>query len=283
MTNLDAIIIGIVQGLTEFLPISSSGHLVVVRYFYGVHNISLHYIVLLHVGTLVAVCAALWRDIVSIIGKVVRREPDGLKIATAILITMIPAGLVGFYFTGFLDRIFCEDGYKFNNGMILEPYKFVGAAFIATAYFIIGPSDDIIKDRIKTGARGKDSEGLTYMNALVIGLFQALAVIPGISRSGATIYAGLRAGLSRDFAARFSFLMSIPIILGAFLKDVMDPSFRIDWVYKPDQRGVMLLGVAIAAVVGFFAIKLLLKIITTRDLRPFVVYLWIIGLLCIAS
>lgn len=283
MTNLDAIIIGIVQGLTEFLPISSSGHLVVVRYFYGVHNISLNYIVLLHVGTLVAVCAALWRDIVSIIGKVVRREPDGLKIATAILITMIPAGLVGFYFTGFLDRIFCENGYKFNNGMVLEPYKFVGAAFIATAYFMIGPSDDIIKDRIKTGARGKGSEGLTYMNALVIGLFQALAVIPGISRCGATIYAGLRAGLSREFAARFSFLMSIPIILGAFLKDVMDPSFRIDWVYKPDQRGVMLLGVAIAAVVGFFAIKLLLKIITTRDLRPFVVYLWIIGLLCIAS
>ena len=117
----------------------------------------------------------------------------------------------------------------------------------------------------------------------MLGCIQAVAVIPGVSRCGATIYAGLKCGFSRQFAARFSFLLSIPVILGAFAKDMLDPMIRTKLIYDSGQMNVMLLGVAVATVVGYAAIKLLLHVISTRDLRPFGVYLWILGLVCIAS
>ena len=285
MSTLDAIVVGIVQGLAEFLPISSSGHLVVTRYFYGANDVSQSYIILLHVGTLLAVCAALWRDILDIAKKFFKKDPEGIRMVVSIAITIIPAALVGIFLADKLDSIFYEDGLTIMGGIPLEPYKFVGLAFIATAYFFIGPTDEIIHDRIDNDIKGTGPESITFAKAIILGCFQAAAVIPGVSRCGATLYGGLKCGFSRQFAARFSFLMSIPVILGAFAKDMLDPTVRTKLIYECDsgQLQIMLLGVAVAAVVGFFAIKLLLYIISTRDLRPFGVYLWILGLICIAS
>jgi len=285
MSIQDAIVVGIVQGLAEFLPISSSGHLVVTRYFYGANDVSQSYIILLHVGTLIAVCAALWKDIFDIAKKFFKKDPEGIRMVVAIAITILPAAFVGFFLADKLDSIFYEDGMWIMGGKAwLEPYKFVGLAFIATAYFFIGPSDVIIHDRVENDIKGSGPESMSYMKAVILGCIQAVAVIPGVSRCGATIYAGLKCGFSRQFAARFSFLMSIPVILGAFAKDMLNPAIRTKLAYTTnDQLQVMLLGVAIATVVGYAAIKLLLHIISTRDLRPFGVYLWILGLVCIAS
>jgi undecaprenyl-diphosphatase len=284
MSVIDAIVVGVVQGLSEFLPISSSGHLVVTRYFYGINDISQSYIILLHVGTLIAVCAAMWKDIFDIIKKVLARDQEGINLALAILVTVIPAALVGFFLSDRIDALFYEKGMYIMGGRYwLEPYKFVGMAFIATAYFFIGPSDVIIRNRIENDIHGSGPEAMTFTKALTLGCIQAIAIIPGISRCGATIYGGLKNGFSREYAARFSFLMSIPVILGAFVKDLLDVNVRTKLIYDRPQLNIMLLGVAIAAVVGFLAIKLLIRLITSRDLRPFGVYLWILGLVCIAS
>ncbi len=280
MSLLDAVIVGIVQGLTEFLPISSSGHLVVLRYFVPIHDLSSSYIILLHAGTLIAVVGALWRDIYTLIRTVITGEGYGRKIAVAICVATIPGAFFGYFFGTHIDAIFCEKGAVISN-IPLEPYKFVGLAFIITAAYFLHTADNVIKKREEEGTTGGGPETLSWSNAVLIGCAQALAIFPGISRSGATIAAGLKTGLSRELAVRFSFLLSIPIILGSFVNEI--PELRITLMYESDQLSTMLVGVAVAAVSGFIAINWMLKLIVRHDLRRFVMYLWILGLLCIAS
>jgi len=279
MTLLDALIVGIVQGLAEFLPISSSGHLVVTRYFYGVHDISLSYIVLLHVGTLAAVLAALWRDIWTIINDCISGRGHGRSLAVAVIIATIPGALIGFFFEDAVDKIFVENGMMIG-AFPLEPYKFVGLAFLVTAQVFLHHADVVLKRRAETNTHGFGAERMSWMTALRIGLAQALAVIPGISRSGATIATGIISGFSRDFATRFSFLMSIPIIMGSALAQL--PHLRVEWPYEPNKQAIII-GVIAAAVSGFLAIKFMLHLLRSHDLRRFIVYLWILGLICIAS
>lgn len=279
MSFLDAIIVGVVQGLAEFLPISSSGHLVVTRYFYGVHDLSLSYIVLLHAGTLVAVIAALWRDLWQIVTDCIYNRGHGRSIAIALIIATIPGALVGYFFEDYVDRVFVEKGLTIGT-FPLEPYKFVGLAFIITAQVFLHHADLVLKHRAEKNAHGAGAEALSWSAALRIGLAQALAVIPGISRSGATIATGIISGFSRDFAARFSFLMSIPIIAGSALAEL--PKLRVEWPYEPDKHAI-LAGVLAATISGFLAIKFMLRLLRSHDLRRFIVYLWILGLICIAS
>lgn len=279
MTTLDAIIVGAVQGFTEFLPVSSSGHLVVTRYFYGVPDLTLQFDVLLHGGTLAAVVAALWKDILAIGRDVLAWNERGKRLLTALVIATVPGALFGYLFGGRIDELFCEKGIM-RGGLMISPYQLVGAAFICTAYFILRPANDIIRKRLAAGEAGTAMGAITYQNALVIGLAQALAVVPGISRSGATLSAGIWSGMSQRDAARFSFLMAIPIILGAVAHQV-----RAAWVplqYDANMRP-MLVGVACAAVTGFIAVKWMLRLLESKDLHKFIVYLWIIGLLCVAS
>jgi len=268
-----------VQGLAEFLPVSSSGHLVVTRYFYGVHDLSLSYIVLLHVGTLAAVVFALWRDIWRIVNDCITGRGYGRPLAAALVVASIPGALAGFFFEDILDRIFVEQGMTLG-AFPLEPYKFVGLAFIFTAQFFLHKADLMLKQRAEQGTHGAGADRMTLQAALRIGFAQALAVVPGISRSGATIATGIMTGFSRDFAARFSFLMSIPIILGSALAQL--PKFRVEWPYEPNKQAIII-GVLAAAVSGFLAIKFMLHLLRAHDLRRFIVYLWIIGLICIAS
>lgn len=284
MSLLDALIVGIVQGLTEFIPVSSSGHLVVVRYFVPVHDLSLSYIILLHLGTLVAVFAALWKDIYTLIRSFITGEGYGRKIALAIIIATIPGVFFGYFFSSTIDHIFVEQGITIGN-VPIEPFKFVGVALIITAAYFLGTIDTVIAEREESGETGFGHDKITNKNAFIIGCAQALAVFPGISRSGATIAAGLKNGLSRDFAVRFSFIMSIPIILGSCLYDIMSnwSELHTTMTYEPESFGIMWIGVAASAVSGFIAVKWMIKLITTKNLKPFAVYLWILGLICIAS
>jgi len=274
MTILDAIVVGLIQGLAEFLPISSSGHLAIARYFYGT-EISMTYIILLHVGTLVAVVAALWKDIWKITVSMITGEGYGRKIAVSVIVATIPAAFAGFFFSGKIDAIFLEKGMVIK-GVPIEPYKFVGLAFILTATLLLKKADEIIKTRTEKKIKGTDEDGVTWQKAFKVGLMQMFAIVPGVSRSGATITAGLQNGFSRKFAAKFSFLMSIPIILGSFIHEL--PKLKVTLPYET-QLFPMFLGIAVAAISGRFMIHL----ISTKDLRYFITYLWIIGLICIAS
>jgi len=269
MDVLQAIIIGIVQGLTEFLPISSSGHLVLVPEIMGVTS-SLAFDTLLHVGTLVAVVTYFWSDIVHMIRSFISSLTDipggnfrnGIdedpykRLAWMVIIGTIPAGLAGVLFKDFFESLFSS-------------ITAVGFFLIVTGFLLWG------SERISARVREKlPVEKLGVRDSLIIGGAQALAIAPGISRSGATISAGLFLGFERELAARYSFLLSIPAILGAAIIQVKDISAGMDLL-----GASMIAGFVASAVSGYIAIKFLLKLIRERDLYVFAYYCFALGLL----
>lgn len=269
MDVLQAIIIGIVQGLTEFLPISSSGHLVLVPEIMGVTS-SLAFDTLLHVGTLVAVVTYFWSDIVHMIRSFISSLTDipggnfrnGIdedpykRLAWMVIIGTIPAGLAGVLFKDFFESLFSS-------------ITAVGFFLIVTGLLLWG------SERISARIREKlPVEKLGVRDSLIIGGAQALAIAPGISRSGATISAGLFLGFERELAARYSFLLSIPAILGAAIIQVKDISAGMDLL-----GASMIAGFVASAISGYIAIKFLLKLIKERDLYVFAYYCFALGLL----
>ncbi|QEF94470.1 undecaprenyl-diphosphatase UppP [Methanothermobacter sp. KEPCO-1] len=269
MDVLQAIIIGIVQGLTEFLPVSSSGHLVLVPEIMGVKS-SLAFDTLLHVGTLVAVVTYFWSDIVHMIRSFISSLTDipggnfrnGIdedpykRLAWMVIIGTIPAGLAGVLFKDFFESLFSS-------------ITAVGFFLIVTGLLLWG------SERISARIREKlPVEKLGVRDSLIIGGAQALAIAPGISRSGATISAGLFLGFERELAARYSFLLSIPAILGAAIIQVKDISAGMDLL-----GASMIAGFVASAVSGYIAIKFLLKLIRERDLYVFASYCFAVGLL----
>ncbi|MDI9614493.1 undecaprenyl-diphosphatase UppP [Methanothermobacter sp.] len=273
MDVLQAIIIGIFQGLTEFLPISSSGHLVLVPEIMGVKS-SLAFDTLLHVGTLVAVVTYFWSDIIHMIRSFIssltdiprgnfRRgiEEDPFKrLAWMVIIGTIPAGLAGVLFKDFFESLFSS-------------ITAVGFFLIVTGLLLWG------SERISARIREKlPVEKLGVRDSLIIGGAQALAIAPGISRSGATISAGLFLGFERELAARYSFLLSIPAILGAALIQVKDISAGMDLL-----GASMIAGFVASAVSGYIAIKFLLKLIRERDLYIFAYYCFVLGILIMGA
>lgn len=247
MTVLEAAILGLLQGLTEFLPISSSGHLVIAQHVLAVDDGGLFFEVLLHVATLAAVVAVYWRDIVDLIKKPFQKYTYLLIAAT------IPTGIIGLTFEDTFEKLFSSInivGYMlFITGFILLLAEFVSRTFLSSSKF-------------------------TYLQSIIIGLGQGLAITPGISRSGTTIAVGLLVGLERKEAARFSFLLSIPAILGASVLEARD-------IVLADINTGLLLPYAVGAVVaglsGYLAIKLLLGILNQGKLYYFSIYVWILG------
>ncbi|MGB9936311.1 MAG: undecaprenyl-diphosphatase UppP [Methanobacterium sp.] len=267
MDIIQAIILGIVQGLTEFLPVSSSAHLVFVPEILKVQS-SLAFDTLLHVGSLVAVIGYFWNDIINILKSFVSslmdiprgqfkeglREDQFKKLAWFVIIGTVPAGLAGILFKDFFEGLF-------NN------IPAVGFFLIVTGFLLWG------SEKISKKVEDKRSlKKMTLKDTLIIGSAQALAIAPGISRSGSTIAAGLYLGLERELAARYSFLLSIIAILGAALIQVKDISSLAD-----ENIGVLIAGFLGAAISGYLAIKLLLKLIKERSLMIFAYYCWIIG------
>ncbi|MCL1873100.1 MAG: undecaprenyl-diphosphatase UppP [Clostridiales bacterium] len=238
-----ALFLGILQGLTEFLPVSSSGHLVIFQSFFGIEEPVLLFDTCLHIGSLAAVFIFFWRDIWAILRRPVCKEM-GLLIAGT-----IPVVIAGFLFQDNLEKLFSS---------VLA----VCLALVITGTLLF------ISDRLEGRKQMKE---LSYPAALLVGCFQALALTPGLSRSGSTIFGSLLAGLDRKSAAKYSFLLSIPAILGATVLQFRD-------ILKEGHSLILpfsyLVGTLAAAVVGFFAIKFLLKLLEKKNLKGFAYYCW---------
>lgn len=259
---LKAIVLGIVQGLTEFIPISSSGHLLGIRQLLGWNDAWLDqtFDVSLHVGTLVALILYYRHDWWSItrgfFNHLVRRTPyhkdesDGAsgRLMIPILVACIPAAIVGCIWEDFIEHK-------------LGQWYMIAAALVVIGLVML------LADR--TGKKDRGIDRMNYTDFITIGCAQALALFPGVSRSGITITAGLFRGLDRAAAARFSFLLSTPIILGAGLKKLMS---LVGAGLQPGEAVPMALGFITAAISGYLAIHFLITFLRTRTLTVFVVY-----------
>jgi len=257
MNIFTAVILGIVQGLGEFLPISSSGHLVLLQKVFGISDGTLFFDTMLHVGTLVAVVVVLRNDIIAILRRPIQPLTGFLIIAT------IPAVFAALVFGDQID-------YIFDSG------KFLGVCFLLTAVLLC--VTEILSRRMSNSAGYKKAAEMTWLDALIIGVFQAVAIPPGISRSGATISGALSRKLDRDFAARFSFLLSIPAILGALALNLKDLAKNSEAAAGGLGTGIIA-GTLAAAIVGFFAVKLMLKIVREKSLFGFAMYTAVLGVL----
>jgi len=247
--TIKAILLGVIQGLTEFLPVSSSGHLLLARKYLGLSEAGLFLDTMLHFGTLLAVIAVFWRDIIEMI-----KRPFG-RLPLLIVAGTIPTAVIGLVFKDFFEGIAVSGAT-------------VGWDFLATG--VILWLADSIKDR---GI--KEIDDITYGDSLIVGTLQGAAILPAISRSGLTIAGALFQGIDRKAAARFSFLLSIPAIMGATLlqaADIFDG--------KTESIGTLplVLGTLTAAVTGFIAVKWMIKIIQRGSLKGFAVYVWILGI-----
>lgn len=248
MSVIQAIILGIVQGIAEFLPISSSGHLVLMHRVFGLQYENLTFDIVVHLGTLLAIMWVFWPDIWMLIKKPCQ------KMTALLLIASIPVVVAGFFFRNVIENYF-------RGGIWL------GFAFIITGVLLI------VADKFtKTTKEEKD---ITYVDALIIGCMQALALPPGISRSGTTITGGLVRGINRKAAAKFSFLLALIAIAGAGVLEsfeVISGGGISDLEWLP-----LLVGFITSTVVSYLAIKILLKIINAAKLRYFSFYLFVLA------
>lgn len=265
MTILQAIILGIAQGLTEFLPISSSGHLILVPWLldweYLLDNPAFNksFDVALHLGTLISLAIYFWRDIGQLLAAWVRtlrtrriEEPEG-RLAWLILLSMVPAAIVGVLFEETIVNI-------------------LGAPWLVAVLLIVFGAVMWVVDRWSRKVR--EVEQLGWRGALAIGVSQALALAPGVSRSGVTMVAGLLVGLTREAAARFSFLMSIPIIAGAATYSGFD---LVREGLPAGTAAPFVAGIVSAALSGFAAVWFLLAYLRRHSFLPFVLYRFAVG------
>jgi len=260
MNIINAIILGIVQGLTEFLPVSSSGHLVLLQKIFKIEEPSLFFDTMLHVGTLIAVVTVLWKDIFEILKKPIQKLTGYLILAT------IPAVIAALLFKDAIEEIFTTG-------------KLLGVCFLITAVLLVTAELLSRRKNANAAATEPDENGakMTWLHALFIGVMQALAIPPGISRSGATISGSLFCKLDRNFAARFSFLMSIPAILGAVVMQTKDLVKHGSTEGAQFGTAAIITGTITAGIVGFFAVKFMLKIIREKSLFGFAIYTGVLG------
>ena len=267
MTVFSSFLLGLIQGVAEFLPISSSGHLAIAQNLLNLQaEIPEFFDVLLHLGTLLAVFVAYWQDIKDMvveffhgIGDLAHHStPSPVPPARRLILLIILGTLPLFLVLPIKDKV-----QGLSNNMV-----FIGAALIVTGFLLFA------SDMVKKGR--KNERTTTWLDVLIVGVGQAIATIPGISRSGMTISAGCFMGFERKFAVRFSFLLSIPAVLGAnilSLKDAFEAG--IAWSEVP----VYLVGVVTAAVVGYLCIRLLKMIADKGKFGAFAYYCWAVGLL----
>lgn len=264
MDIIQAIILGIVQGVTEFIPVSSSGHLVLVPWLLDWDPPALVFDTVVHWGTLLAVLAYFWRDWLTLIAAWLRglvrwdwQDPDA-RLMWLLILGSVPAVVIGFLLEDFFESLF-------GKPVWVSVFLLVTAGLLA------------LSERMGKGIRGLND--LRGVDALVIGLGQATAIAPGISRSGATIAMGLFRGLQRPAAARFSFLLATPIILGAGLFKLQDLFSAPDPVA---QIPALVAGFLAAAISGYLCIWGLLRYLKYGKLYPFAVYCACFGVFCLA-
>lgn len=266
MSSLQAILLGIIQGLTEFLPVSSSGHLVIFQHLFGLKEPAVSFNISVHVGTLIVVIIVFRREIWSILFSFVyslillfkkkRRFDDiiqdtDFKLSLLIITGSFPTAIIGLFFKSIADKLFSS-------------IMLVGLMLIVTGFLLL-----------LTRNLNKSRKGInlfSFKDAAIIGITQGLAIIPGISRSGSTIAAGLFLGLDRETAAKYSFLLSIPAIIGAEILNLRD--FSAGALFADTT---ILFGVAASFITGYCALKLLLYIVKKGNLHLFAPYCWAAG------
>ena len=267
MDIIQGIIIGIVQGLTEFLPVSSSAHLVFIQKLLGVQS-SLAFDTFLHLGTLIAVMWFFRYDIYKMLkswwlslGDILQgRFREGFyedpykRLAWYVILATIPVGIVGVLFEDSVDALFS------------------GALYVPAFFLFVTGTILYLSQRMTSGEINYNT--ITKKEALFMGLGQACAILPGLSRSGTTIAAGLTIGLDKEFAAKFSFILSIPAILGAFILQVKDIGSAMDANFLP-----VFLGFIASIIAGYMAIKWMLDLIQNKSLDIFAFYCWLMGLI----
>jgi undecaprenyl-diphosphatase len=269
MTFLQAIILGIVQGLTEFIPVSSSGHLVLVPHFLGwefVEKQKFIFDVLVQWGTLFAVCVYFWKDLTTIAAAftqgIIRRKPfadPDARMGWYLILATLPAVVFGLLGKDLIEHAFASAE---MTGYFL---------FLTAALLVIAET---------AGHRSRSMEQVTWLDSLWIGFFQVLALLPGVSRSGATIAGGMTRHLDRSSSARFSFLMSVPVMLGAGLlaiKDLTELPAANEFLLP------LLAGFLAALVSGYIAIRWLISYLTRHSLYLFALYCAVLGLVVITS
>lgn len=297
MNIFQSAFLGIVQGLTEFLPISSSGHLVLFQKIFGLTGNTLSFDVFVHLGTLLAVIIVFRKDILSIL-----KDPFG-KLAVLLVIGTIPAVIVGIVFKDIIEAVFAS-GATIGVEFIITGFILVWAEKISRCHSegdktdrhserpvslrlsrsgseesdhllipSVIPSKDGIQSPTSSACSPKTLPSMTVVDAIVIGIAQAVAILPAISRSGLTIAGALSRKLDREFALKYSFLLSIPAILGSAVFDgvniIKDPGSI--------QLIPILIGTIAAAISGYFAIRYMLKVFSKKSLMPFAVYVFILG------
>ncbi|MCK9478259.1 MAG: undecaprenyl-diphosphate phosphatase [Firmicutes bacterium] len=270
MTNLNALMLGLIQGLTEFIPISSSGHLVIFQHLFGLDDCKQYIVfdIVLHIGTLVSVLFFYWKDVLGLIksffgfltdlvkGKKVNFKDDGLRVLVSVIIGTIPL-VVAVLIKSKVENLFSS-------------LLFVGCALLVTGG-ILFLTDKINKMEYTI-------ENMPYKNAFIVGLFQLFAILPGISRSGSTIFGGVATGLKRESAVKFSLLLSILAILGAAAASIPE-------LFSETAPSATLFqyisGAVVAAVSGIFAIKFLVKMLSKGKFKFFAIYSWVVGVVII--
>jgi undecaprenyl-diphosphatase len=244
MSIFDALVLGLVQGLTEFIPVSSSGHLVIFHEILGTNNDSLAFDVALHVGTLIALLIYFRKDVWQLVKNLHLKNKDG-RLARLLLISTIPAAVAGFFFGDIIDE-------NLRSPMVV--------VITLTVVGIVM----LLAERI---AQPKEEKEVTIKQGMSVGFAQVLALVPGVSRSGVTMTAGRLVGMGRVQAARFSFLLAIPIIAGSALGVAVTENSAFE------QMGLeVVVGMIASFVSGLLAIKFLLKVIGSVGLAPFAYY-----------
>lgn len=271
MNLIEAVILGIFQGIAEFLPISSSGHLVLLQKLFGIKEGNLFFTEMLHFGTLISIIVVYFNDIIKIIAEffklifsILKREKirsinKYQKLGILIILGSIPTAIIGIFFQDFFESLYAS---------VLP----IGFAFLLTG-LLLWVSE-------KNSYQNKNIKAMSFLDAIIIGTAQGIAIIPGISRSGSTIVAGLLRGLSKPLATEYSFLLALPATLGAGLLGIID-------IMKSDTKVLinfpLLIGVILSTIVGIFSIKFLINLINKNKLHYFSYYLWIIGIITILS
>jgi len=251
VTLIDILILAVVQGLTEWLPISSFGHLVIIEELLGL-ELPLIFNVMLHVGTVFVVLAVFWRDIIEVARALasLNFETDEGKLALFVAVGSVPTALIGFFF----HDIFVS----FSHNLLS-----VGLALLITGFVLF------VSERRKTNRE------LSYLDSLLIGTAQGIAVAPGISRSGVTIATGLVRRVKKEIAFKYSFLLSIPAVIGATAMESKDlVANNVDML-------ALFLGAIISTIVGYISLKLLQRVVMKEKFHLFAYYCWIVGMITV--
>lgn len=260
MDIIDAIILGIVQGLTEFLPVSSSGHLELGAAILGDSKLpeeSMMFTVVLHFATALSTILVFRKDLAEIFkGLFQFKWNEETKFSLKIIISMIPAAIIGVFFNEQLEQFF--------GGKIV----FVGCMLLLTAVLLY------LADKAKN-----TDKPVSFWNAFLVGISQAIAILPGISRSGATISTSVLLGIDKSKAARFSFLMVVPLILGKIAKDILDGALT----YNTESFGYLSAGFIAAFIAGYFACTWMIALVRKSKLTYFSIYCAIVGLIAIGA